>query len=247
MQALVAELNFQILGFLVVFFRIAAFTALLPALGEQSIPARIKLAIAFVFSLAILPLVDTSGVDPLAPSVISLEVLNGAILGIGLRLFVMALHTAGVIAAQSTSLSQLLGGSAAEPLPAMGHILVISGLALAMVTGLHTSAVEFLVISYDILPIGSFFGPQFLSSWGIQRVAEAFSLAFILAAPFILLSLMYNIILGAINKAMPQLMVAFIGAPFITAGGLILLLLSAPLMLSSWLRHMNTFIAAPGW
>jgi flagellar biosynthetic protein FliR len=34
---------------------------------------------------------------------------------------------------------------------------------------------------------------------------------------------------------MPQLMVAFVGAPAISLGGLILLMLVAPLMLTLWL------------
>jgi flagellar biosynthetic protein FliR len=44
---------------------------------------------------------------------------------------------------------------------------------------------------------------------------------------------------------MPQLMVAFVGAPAITAGGLVLLMLAAPLMLSIWVESMALFIMDP--
>jgi flagellar biosynthetic protein FliR len=44
---------------------------------------------------------------------------------------------------------------------------------------------------------------------------------------------------------MPQLMVAFVGAPVITLGGLVLLALSAPLMLGAWLRALDGFLAMP--
>ena len=44
---------------------------------------------------------------------------------------------------------------------------------------------------------------------------------------------------------MPQLMVAFVGAPAITAGGLIILMLAAPLMLSIWVEAMGMFIMDP--
>jgi len=40
-------------------------------------------------------------------------------------------------------------------------------------------------------------------------------------------------------------MVAFVGAPAITAGGLILLALTAPYLLAIWLTALNTFLAAP--
>ncbi len=59
-------------------------------------------------------------------------------------------------------------------------------------------------------------------------MAQAFALGFSLAAPFVIAGFAYNLALGAINRAMPQLMVAFIGAPAITAGGLLILMLAAP-------------------
>ena len=49
-------------------------------------------------------------------------------------------------------------------------------------------------------------------------MAASFALALSLAAPFVIASLLYNVALGVINKAMPQLMVAFVGAPAITCG-----------------------------
>ncbi|MFA5539020.1 MAG: flagellar biosynthetic protein FliR, partial [Gemmobacter sp.] len=51
--------------------------------------------------------------------------------------------------------------------------------------------------------------------------------------------------LGVINRAMPQLMVAFIGAPALTAGGLILLAVLAPVMLTIWMQALAGQLAAP--
>jgi flagellar biosynthetic protein FliR len=56
---------------------------------------------------------------------------------------------------------------------------------------------------------------------------------------------LYNLTLGVINRAMPQLMVTFIGAPAITFVGLLLLLLMAPLMLSVWVKALQGFAANP--
>jgi flagellar biosynthetic protein FliR len=76
-------------------------------------------------------------------------------------------------------------------------------------------------------------------------VARAFALAFSLAAPFVVASFLYNLALGAINRAMPQLMVAFVGAPVITAGGLVLLALALPALLGVWLAAFDEFLARP--
>ena len=157
----------------------------------------------------------------------------------------MALQTAGVIAAQALSLSQILGGAGVDPMPALGQVLVISGLALAVMAGLHVQVARAMILSYDVLPAGQFPRPGDLSAWGVDRIARSFTLAFSLAAPFVIVSLLYNLTLGVINRAMPQLMVAFVGAPVITLGGLVLLMLLAPLMLSVWIDALGAFSVTP--
>ncbi|KIN67790.1 Flagellar biosynthetic protein FliR [Sulfitobacter donghicola DSW-25 = KCTC 12864 = JCM 14565] len=121
----------------------------------------------------------------------------------------------------------------------------MGGLALATMAGLHLRVIEMLIHSYQMLPMGALASGTDVSDWGVDQIRRAFSLAFTLAAPFVILSVLYNVALGVINKAMPQLMVAFVGAPLITAGGLLLLVLSAPILLSTWLEMLNSFIANP--
>lgn len=233
--------------FAAVFLRVGAATALLPAFGERSVPARVKIAVALGFSVAVGTVLPPAPLQPgLIPwsQLIVVETVIGFALGFVLRLFVLALQTAGTMAAQATSLSQILGG-AAEPVPAIGYILVVAGLAVAVTAGLHVRAVEFLVLSYDLLPQGQWPNPRDLSGWGVSRIAQAFSLAFLLASPFVIVSALYNLTLGVINRAMPQLMVAFVGAPAVTLGSIVILALCAPAMLAVWLDAMGDFLAAP--
>lgn len=235
---------------LAVFLRVAPIVSMLPAFGERTVPARAKLVIILCFVLIIAPAVPgfamPMGFDALT-LLIGTETVAGLTLGIGIRLFILALQTAGSIAAQSTSLSQILGGAAADPLPAMGYILIIGGIALAVMSGLHVKAAALVILSYEMLPMGQFPGAQIISEWGVSKVAEAFALSFTLAAPFVILSVVYNLALGVINKAMPQLMVAFVGAPLITAGGLLVLLLASPFMLERWLGALDSYLANPYW
>ena len=71
-------------------------------------------------------------------------------------------------------------------------------------------------------------------------------MAFTLAAPFLITAVIYNLALGVINRAMPQLMVFFVGAPVITFGGLFILMVASPMILDVWMREMMTFFADPG-
>lgn len=230
-----------------VFVRVGPLMAVLPAFGEQSVPMRIKLGLAMAFTaivFAAVPPIDHAWMQAPVHYLLAESVI-GLALGISLRMFVFALQTAGSIAAQATSLAQIFGGAASEPMPAIGHVLVIAGLALAVMFGLHVRISEFLIYSYQVFPHGEFPRPGIISDWGVGQVVRAFSLAFTLAAPFVIMSVVYNLTLGVINRAMPQLMVAFVGAPVITAGGLIFLFLLAPMMLGIWHQAFSAFLANP--
>jgi flagellar biosynthetic protein FliR len=234
----------------IVFLRAGPIISLIPGFGERSVPMRIKLALAIMFTLVtapalapkLQPLVEAP--PPLGWLVVT-ETAIGLVIGIGIRLFLLALQTAGTIAAQSTSLSQILGTAGIEPIPAMGYLLVVGGLALAMMAGLHVRAAEMMILSYDLFPVAERAESEVIAPWGIRQVAGAFGLAFTLSAPFVIVSVIYNLTLGVINRAMPQMMVVFVGAPVITGAGLALLLVLAPIILQVWIEALSLFMANP--
>lgn len=234
---------------LLVFLRVGAAVLVLPGFSERALPMRIKLVVAIALAFAVAAAYSGPPPAELTPQTaagaILAETAIGLFLGLGLRMFVFALQIAGSIAAQSTSLAQIGGGAFADPMPAIGQILTLGGIALLMLTGFHVKTVVYFVQSYGLFPLDSFPSTAALAEVGIAQVASAFSLGFQLAAPFFLLSVLYNIILGVINRAMPQLMVAFVGAPLITWGSIALLFLVAPFMLSTWAAAVDTFLAAP--
>lgn len=235
---------------LVVFLRIGAMMALLPAFGEQSVPMRVRLALALAFTLLVMPAVAPLLVPP-PESALRLtgqlggEVLIGLFLGLLTRLFVLTLSVAGSIAAQSTSLAQIFGNAGVEPQPAIGHLMVIAGLALATLLGLHVRLAAMMIVSYELLPFGVLPGGGAVAELGLARVARLFAFAFSLAAPFVIAAALYNLTLGVINRAMPQLMVSFVGAPMMTFGGLLILTLALPTGLALWADALLSFLAAP--
>ena len=234
----------------IVFLRVGAAISLFPGFGEQSVPIRIKLGLALMMTMitapavspALLPFADNP--PPLGLIVLT-EAVVGLLIGLGIRLFVMALQTAGTIAAQSTSLSQILGTQGIEPIPAMGHILVLGGITLAMILGFHVRLAELVILTYTLFPAAQFPDAASVSVWGMAQVANAFALAFTLAAPFVIVSVLYNLTLGIINRAMPQMMVVFVGAPVITGAGIAILLVMAPTMLTLWADALGGFMTNP--
>jgi flagellar biosynthetic protein FliR len=239
-----------LLGFILVFARVSGVMLLLPAFGERTIPARVRLGATLAFALVVWPLLapGLQAVDSARPFLLMLviEVSIGLLLGLAIRLMVLALQLAGSIAAQSTSLAQIAGaGIAPEPMPAIGNVLMLAGITLAVAAGLHVKVAVAIARSYEILPMGLAVPAADVARWGVARIAQAFALGFSLAAPFVIAAFAYNLALGAINRAMPALMVAFIGAPAITAGAMLLLMLATPVILHFWSQRLDLVLADP--
>lgn len=234
-------------AFVLVFVRTGSVVALLPGFGEHFIPPRIRLALTLAFTLVVAPLAAPV-VDPDRPFFLLMLIEAGAglMIGLALRLMVLALQLAGSIAAQSTALAQIFGaGATPDPMPAIGNILMLAGVTLAVAADLHVKVALTLARSYEVLPVGAALPAADVLAWGASRVAMAFGLGFSLAAPFVIAAFAYNVALGAINRAMPQLMVAFIGAPAITAFSILLLMLAAPLILTTWSGRLDLVLADP--
>lgn len=235
--------------FFLVFLRIGSAMFVLPVFGEAMIPMRVRLAVAFAFSLvifpAILPGLETERIATARYPFLGLaEVITGLMIGLLLRLQVMAIQIAATIAAQSTSLAQLLGAAVVDPQPAIGMILYLAALALAVELGLHVQFAMMFIVSYTLIEPGIMVGGG-LAGAIKDAVSFSFRFGFVLAAPFVAVSLLYNLALGVINRAMPQLMVAFVGAPAITFAAVLLLALTSPLILSVWLEHFQDRITHP--
>jgi flagellar biosynthetic protein FliR len=234
---------------LMVFFRIGAMAFLMPVFGEQVVPARLRLGIALALTAVVAPAV-TDKLPPVQDGAAMLPMLLtesaiGLVLGLTLRLFVLVLQMAAIQIAQASSLSQMVGGIAPEPQPAIGQLMTFAGLALAAKAGLGAHIAALTVQSYALLPAGRMPVVGDLSNWGLLRITAAFTLAFSLAAPFTIASVLYNLALGLVNRAMPQLSVTLIGAPALTFGALVLLVLTLPAMMMVWQGALDGFLSAP--
>ncbi len=233
-----------------IFARVGAAVSVLPAFGEQTVPMRIKLiaalAFAFVVGAMIWPEISADILRDRSLFLLVSETGVGLMLGLSLRLLIIALQIAGTVASQSISLSQIFGGGLGpEPQPAFSTLLVVAGLAFATLVGLHVKVVMMFSVSYELFPVGSLLHPGSLADWGAGHVNFIFGLALSLAAPFVLAATVYNLGLGFISRAMPQLMVAFVGAPAISLAGLVLFMLATPMMITVWFQVFADQILAP--
>ncbi|PHR92192.1 MAG: flagellar biosynthesis protein FliR [Robiginitomaculum sp.] len=240
--------NFNIVyPLMAVFTRMSVFVFLLPGLGEQAISTRIRLVVALMLTWLITPVLDINigndwSVTTLALA-IGLEAFYGFVLGFAFRMMVFALQIAGSITSQSMSLSQVFGGGmTTEPNTTISTMLMMAGITLLVTLDLHVRAVGMLVNTFETFPLASSPDTGKIAFWATEKTMSVFSFAVALALPFLLLSFVYNLMLGFLNKAMPQLMVSFVGMPFITGAGIVLLAITISGMLVVWLREFDAHL-----
>lgn len=253
LSAIFGAANEMVLVAAGVFTRIGAVAFLIPGIGERNISMRVRLggalALTALLSPMIAPLIPHSPTTvPELFNMLLAEAVAGLIIGFSFRLLVFVLQVAGMVAAQHLSVAQMFGaGVAPEPEPTIATLLAMGGITLAMMAGLHVQVVAALVTLYDVLPFGQFPDPSSVGEWATARMSETFALGVSMAAPFVAVGFAYNIALGALNRAMPQLLVAVVGVPFLLWVGLISLYHVLPSLFDAWFEHLgNVFISPLG-
>src|ERR1700736_5740024 len=215
--------------FMLVFARIGAMVMLLPGLGESNIPVRVKLSIALLLTLIILPLhrsayqIDMTSLTSLLLLMLY-EIVIGVVLGATARVTLAALSVAGSVIAQQLGLGFV---TAVDPTQGqqgllIGNFLTLLGLTMLFATDSHHLVIEALSDSYAIFSPGEFLPSGDVAALATRAFAAAFRIGMQLAAPFLVFGLVFNVGLGVLARLMPQMQVYFVGVPLsIFAGFLI--------------------------
>ena len=234
-----------------IFARVGGVIFLLPGLGERALSIRVRLvaalAITVILSPLIAPLIPLSPATPVDLALmLAAEATCGLVIGFAFRLLVFALQTAGMVAAQHISIAQMFGaGVAPEPEPTIATILSMGGIVLMMMAGLHVHLIASMAQLYEVFPFGQFPIGADLGQWAVERVSETFALGVTLAAPFVAVGFTYNLALGALNRAMPQLLVALVGVPFIVWIGMVVLYHIMPALFDRWDESLQRVLLDP--
>ena len=225
-------------AFMLAFARVGAMVMLLPGLGETNIPVRIKLSIALLLTLIILPLhraayhVDMTSLTGLLVLMLH-EIVIGIVLGATARVTLSALQVAGSVIAQQMGLGFVTSVDPTQGQQGVlvGNFLTMLGVTMLFATDSHHLVIAALSDSYKVFSPGETMLTGDVAALATQAFATAFKIGLQLSAPFLVFGLVFNIGLGVLARLMPQMQVYFVGAPLsILAGFLILALVLAAMM-----------------
>ncbi|MCU0894091.1 MAG: flagellar biosynthetic protein FliR [Rhodospirillales bacterium] len=210
----------QTFAYLLVFARIGAALALLPGFSAAYVTVRVRLIFALALTLVVQPVVAAGlppppGSPPALALLIAAEVTVGSFIAVIARIIVGALQVAGTFIAYFSSLANALVHDpvADQQTSTISGFLGTVGLVLIFVSDLHHLMLRAIVGSYDRFPAGAMLPTDGFAEAATSAVAASMVLGLQLAAPFLVIALVYNVGLGLLGRLMPQLPVFFFGMP----------------------------------
>jgi flagellar biosynthetic protein FliR len=231
-----AALDGHIAQFFFPFVRIMAMMAIVPVLGNRAIPARLKVALAALITMAAAPLLPQDYPVPIDSYqgylIVGREILIGAAMGLTVRLIFAAIEMGGEIAGLQMGLSfagYIDPSSGSNNTAVSSYFGIIAVLLFLSING-HLLLISGLVNSFQHIPIGGGADLIGISKSIAHMGAKIFSVALSISLPIIVTLLVVNLGLGIMSRIAPQLNVFAIGFPISLTVGLCAVLFLLPYM-----------------
>lgn len=222
------------------FARIGGCFMLLPGISSARIAVSARLFLALAFTLAVLPLVH----ERLAPSagaatgaalvgLLLSELALGVSIGLAARLFFSALQFGGIFIATLIGLNTApsAGIEDDEATLPLANVLTLGAVLSFYLADQHAALLLALVRSFENLPVERGFDAAAALDSIVATLGLTFLLALQISAPFVVYSVAINLLLGILNRMIPQVPVQFVSVPIMLGGGLLVFyLLIGPML-----------------
>ena len=231
------------------FLRVVSLFSALPVLAQRTVPARVRIGLAFFVALcaqASLPPVAPITLDSSAAVLAVLQqVLIGVSLGFAVRIVFAAVEFAGELVGLqmgmnfATFFNPMSGGEQT----AVSRFYGVTIAWLFIVMGGHLLVVAAVAQSFAAFPVGgdpfAFLRAVEPQRWG----AEIFSLGLWIALPLVAMLLFANLVLGVISRVAQQMNVFAIGFPVTLGVGLVGVLVTLPLLETPFTMALERMLA----
>lgn len=236
-----------LMAYLPAFIRISATLLFMPGLGEVTIPTNVRVGLALGMTLAlspVLPVFDGLAGAPFSTivSTIISELLTGAWFGWLTRLVASALPMAGQYAGYMIGLSNILQNdvNTGAQSDAVGTLFSMAMPVVFLTSGLYMLPLRALVRFFDLVPIGHFLPVADSTQTSVAGVGTLCLLSLQLASPFVVVSILWNILIGQLARLGGRMQIYFLSFPGQILIGLLVLMLSIQPMLIAWQHYAES-------
>lgn len=220
----------------------------LPFFGSPAIAPRIRIMIAMVISFMLLPLAghDQLGVDwGLGVTVLHIarELGIGLAIGFGAKFMFEAFTLAGTFAGRQMgfSMSDLIDPITSVPQSMVGQFWALVAILFFLAIDGHHFLMRLMLENYNVIPIASGGLSPVTGQLLINGSNEMFHMAIRLAAPALILTMMLDIGMAVLTRAMPKLQIFFIALPLKLFLGVFALVVSLQLFQAMFVSMVNEY------
>lgn len=241
----------NIYGLFLIFARLGTALMVTPGFAESYVSARIRLTLALVMSLMILPMVQPL-LPPQPDSVAGLarliffEVTVGLFLGTLVRFLLTALSIAGQIVALLTGMmnAMVFDAITAQQAALPGTLFSTIGLVLIFATDLHHLVLTAYIESYTFFSPGVIPPPGDMADTLARSISDGFVFAIHFSGPFVVIQMMVLIGMGLLARLAPTIQVFFLMLPLQISIGLLVMVLVVPAGMLAFLNYFEGHVMA---
>ena len=213
-------LNLNLFAFFMVFVRVGTALAFMPGFAATYVNIRIRLHFAVAVALVLTPIL--AGKLPAVPasaSLMILIILTEALIGLFFAALMHALLAAMAIAGTVISFVASLANALTQDAVAEAQSSIIAGflnitaIVMVFVTDTHHVMLSAVVRSYDWMGPGSEIMVSDMANLMARYLQDASLLGVQIAAPLVVVGMVYNILIGLLSRLMPALPIFFFGIP----------------------------------
>ena len=207
-------------SFMLVLTRLSAMMYAFPFFGSPAIARRVRILISLVLSFMLLPLV---GVDGLGVEwglahlslAIARELGVGLVIGFGTKFMFEAFSIAGTFAGRQMgfAIAELIDPVTSSPQSMVGQFWSLVAILLFVAVDGHHFLIRLMIQNFQMVPLEAGLLQPETGRMLINGSNEMFRLALKLAAPALILTLMLDVGIGILSRAMPRFQVFFVALP----------------------------------
>lgn len=238
--------GFQLL--LLIFVRIFGMMIIAPFFTSMVIPSRVKVILAVLTAIIMLPLVSQLNVKPeMQPLRFLMQIGGEALIGITIGFMMTLFFTAFQFAAQmfsvqmGLSITMVFDPQAQIQIPIMGQLLSMFAVLVFLSVGAHHHLLNGIFYSYKTIPVLQVTGHASVFAKSItEGFVRMFGASIMIGLPMIGTALLISVTMGILAKTAPQLNILMLGFPLQILVGLLVLVVALPLIfqfISNWITY----------
>ncbi|MBL7033677.1 MAG: flagellar biosynthetic protein FliR [Candidatus Delongbacteria bacterium] len=224
--------------FALVLIRISTMIMLMPVLGYTQVPGRVKIILGLVLTLLLLPVL---GIDPALYAdrtfydwvgLVFEQVAIGVFFGFISNFVFMAVQLSGQIIGMQMGFGivNVLDPESGLQVSTIGQMKNIFFLIIFLGLNGHHFLIQVMVDSFSQVPPGTMHIDSELFGELVRMSGQVFSWALRIGVPVMASLFLTEVAMGIVARTVPQMNIFIVGFPVKIGMGLILLMISAPVM-----------------